>query len=263
MQNRFNRNQDRRPYSSRGSHASRNDSRWSQNDNSQSNFSSSNEDERARDFNMENSSSRREFDFEGGTHRRYGKGNSHEVRYEADRFRQEDQRRNHIDRESDSSPSYGSYSRDYSSQNYSDRDYRGTQAYGGRRGHYQEEDYGHERSERESFAGRGPKSYVRSDDRIREDICDMLTRDSEIDARDIEVKVKDAEATLSGTVPERRMKHLAEDLAERISSVRDVINNIRVQRESTHDWSTQSEMGSNSDIDESSTEVRRRENKNH
>ncbi|MEK2690295.1 BON domain-containing protein [Bdellovibrio sp. GT3] len=209
MQNRFNRSQDRRPYSSRGSHSSRNDSRWSQNDNGQSNFSSSNEDERARDFNMENSS------------------------------------------------------RDYSSQNYSDRDHRGSQAYGGRRGHYQEEDYGHERSERKSFAGHGPKSYVRSDDRIREDICDMLTRDSQIDARDIEVKVKDAEVTLSGTVPERRMKHLAEDLTERTSSVRDIINNIRVQRESTHDWSTQSEMGSNSDIDESNTGERRRENKNH
>ncbi|WP_413577706.1 BON domain-containing protein [Bdellovibrio sp. HCB290] len=209
MQNRSNRNHVRRPYSSRGSFSSRDESRWNDRNQGRENFSSYNEDEDMRDFNMENSSPRRDFDFEGGTRRR-----------------------------------------DYSSQSYSDRDYRGNQSYGGGRRNLREESYGSEqseRSERESFAGRGPKSYSRSDDRIREDVCEMLTRNPDIDAHDVDVEVKSGEVTLSGTVPQRRMKHLAEDLAERISSVRDVTNNIRVQRESTHDWSTQSEMGSDSE----------------
>ncbi|WP_413586726.1 BON domain-containing protein [Bdellovibrio sp. HCB274] len=256
MQNRSNRNENRRPYSSRGSFSSREESRWSDSGQRRGNFSSENEDETMRDYNMENSSPRRDFDFESGTRQRYGQGNSHELRYEADRFRDTEWNRDRSDRESDSSPSYGSYSRDYSSQNYSDRDPRGSQSYGGARRNLREESYGSERSERsqrKTYEGRGPKSYSRSDDRIKEDICEMLTRNAEIDANDIDVEVKEGEVTLSGTVSDRRMKHLAEDLVERTYSVKDVTNNIRVQREATHDWSTQSEMGSNSDVESSSS----------
>lgn len=89
-----------------------------------------------------------------------------------------------------------------------------------------------ERSEsRSQFAGRGPKSYKRSDDRIKEDVCEMLTRDNNIDADGIEVEVKEGEVTLTGTVPDRRMKHMAEDCAEGCYGVKDVTNNIRVSRE--------------------------------
>ncbi|MFV8257854.1 BON domain-containing protein [Bdellovibrio bacteriovorus] len=93
---------------------------------------------------------------------------------------------------------------------------------------------GSERSEgRSQFFGRGPKSYKRSDERIKEDVCEMLTRDNNIDAEGIEVEVKEGEVTLTGTVPERRMKHLAEDCAEGCYGVKDVTNNIRVSRESS------------------------------
>ena len=88
-------------------------------------------------------------------------------------------------------------------------------------------------SSEQSFAGRGPKGYRRSDERIREDVCEMLTRDPSIDASDIEVAVKEGEVTLTGNVSDRRMKHLAEDCAERCSGVRDVTNNIRVRREAS------------------------------
>lgn len=88
---------------------------------------------------------------------------------------------------------------------------------------------------RPNFSGRGPKSFTRSDERIKEDICEMLTRHSAIDAHDIDVEVKAGEVTLSGSVPERRMKHLAEDLTEHIFSVKDVINNIRVKKISAAD----------------------------
>jgi osmotically-inducible protein OsmY len=276
VHNRSNRNESRRPYSSQGSYSSRGDSRWSNERNPQrGNFSSFNEDEHARDFNMENSSSRRDWDYEGGTHQSYGRRNSDELRYGTDRYnlnddrystnwqatsdydtnssmgrggRRESRSRFPDDRESDSSPRYGNQgNRDYSTQFYSNRDYTGTQSYSGRGDHLHEDNYGsgnslnREESRHGRFEGRGPKSYTRSDDRIKEDICDLLTRHSEIDAHEIEVEVKNGEVTLSGTVSERRMKHLAEDLAERVSSVKDVTNNIRVQKESTHDWSAQTD----------------------
>lgn len=83
---------------------------------------------------------------------------------------------------------------------------------------------------RGSYAGRGPRNFKRSDERINEEINEMLTRHSSIDADDINVEVKDGEVTLSGSVPERRMKHLAEDVAERCFGVKDVTNNIRVKK---------------------------------
>lgn len=84
------------------------------------------------------------------------------------------------------------------------------------------------------FRGRGPKGYRRSDERIREDMCDCLTEDDCIDASNIDVAVKDCEVTLSGTVSSREEKRRAEDLIEEISGVRDVRNSLRVaEREST------------------------------
>lgn len=79
------------------------------------------------------------------------------------------------------------------------------------------------------FGGRGPKGYTRSDERIRDDVNDRLTDDHYIDASDVEVGVKDREVTLSGHVPTRDQKRRAEDLAERVSGVTHVQNNLRVQ----------------------------------
>jgi hypothetical protein len=77
----------------------------------------------------------------------------------------------------------------------------------------------------------GPKNYKRSDQRIREDVCDLLTFDGAIDASDIDVVVEDAEVTLNGTVPDRAMKKMAERCAERVRGVRDVHNRLVVRPE--------------------------------
>jgi len=76
--------------------------------------------------------------------------------------------------------------------------------------------------------GKGPKGYRRSDDRIREDICEMLTEHGEIDASEVEVNVKDRIVSLSGTVQNRRVKRLIEDLSENLPGVLDVRNDLRV-----------------------------------
>ena len=80
------------------------------------------------------------------------------------------------------------------------------------------------------FSGRGPKGYRRSDERIKDDVCDRLSDDSVVDASDIEISVHDGEVTLSGFVRDRDDKRRAEDLAERISGVREVHNTLRVNR---------------------------------
>ena len=79
-----------------------------------------------------------------------------------------------------------------------------------------------------SFAGRGPRGYQRSDDRIREEICERMCDSAELDASDIEIVVLSGEVTLQGTVNDRYGKRLAEDLTERVSGVREVNNQLRV-----------------------------------
>lgn len=79
------------------------------------------------------------------------------------------------------------------------------------------------------MTGKGPKGYTRSDDRIKEDVCDCLTDDHHVDASSIEVQVRNGEVTLGGTVDSRETKRRAEDLVERASGVKHVQNNLRVQ----------------------------------
>jgi hypothetical protein len=80
------------------------------------------------------------------------------------------------------------------------------------------------------FAGRGPKGYRRSDERIREDVSDRLTDDSWLDASQIDVAVEGGMVTLSGKVGDRDDKRRAEDVAMSVSGVRDVINQIHVEQ---------------------------------
>ncbi|MDO8902894.1 MAG: BON domain-containing protein [Phenylobacterium sp.] len=86
-----------------------------------------------------------------------------------------------------------------------------------------------DRDHARSHRGRGPKGYVRPDDRISDDVHHHLTDDPWIDASEIQVQVKDGEVTLSGTVDDRRAKHRAEHCVEDIHGVKHVQNNLRVQ----------------------------------
>ncbi|PSJ64957.1 hypothetical protein C7I84_04575 [Mesorhizobium ephedrae] len=85
------------------------------------------------------------------------------------------------------------------------------------------------RREMDQYRGRGPKNYARSDERIKEDVNDRLTDAGWLDASDIEVEVSDREVTLSGEVDSRMAKRQAEDIAEAVSGVTNVQNNLRVR----------------------------------
>lgn len=77
--------------------------------------------------------------------------------------------------------------------------------------------------------GRGPRNYQRSDERIREDICDVLLHDHLIDATQIEVEVTRGDVALTGKVADRWEKFRAEDISANIPGVRDVTNQLKVE----------------------------------
>jgi hypothetical protein len=113
----------------------------------------------------------------------------------------------------------GSENSEYASYPRSGSYYGGQGQFGGGLGQY---------GEQGRHAGHGPKGYKRSDERIKEDVNERLTQDSQIDAGEIEVEVKNGEVTLTGTVESRQAKRRAEDVIENVSGVNEVHNQLRV-----------------------------------
>ena len=87
---------------------------------------------------------------------------------------------------------------------------------------------GFSQEQQQSHRGKGPSGYMRSDERIREMVCEALADDHHVDATNIDITVKSGEVVLSGTVEDRQQKRMAEDIVERVSGVKDVQNQIRV-----------------------------------
>lgn len=83
------------------------------------------------------------------------------------------------------------------------------------------------------FRGRGPRNYRRSDERVREEVCDRLTDNEWLDAADVEVSIAAGEVVLTGTVDSRYAKRLAENIAESVAGVTNVQNNLRVHNYQT------------------------------
>jgi hypothetical protein len=89
---------------------------------------------------------------------------------------------------------------------------------------------------------RGPKGWQRSDERMKEDICERLYGQQHIDSSEVTIEVKDGKVTLDGTVNDRHMKHAIEDLVDGVPGVKDIDNRVRVSRDdgSQHGQSGQS-----------------------
>ena len=147
--------------------------------------------------------------------------------------------------------SRGDYGRDnsrYADRFRDDDRYRREDYRGGERGFWDRASdevaswFGDEDAERrrvqDQFRGKGPRNYQRSDTRILEDVNDRLSDDPMLDASDIEVAVSKSEVTMTGTVSSRFDKRRAEDLAERVSGVSHVQNNLRVKAAASMQTST-------------------------
>lgn len=83
--------------------------------------------------------------------------------------------------------------------------------------------------EKGPFFGKGPRNWKRSDERIKEEACEALYQSHEVDASEIDLTVKDAVVTLSGSVESRRMKREAEECIENLTGVLDVQNQLRIK----------------------------------
>jgi osmotically-inducible protein OsmY len=94
-----------------------------------------------------------------------------------------------------------------------------------------EEGWRAEEIDRGPYWGKGPKGYRRSDERIKDDVCDSIAQQGWIDASDVEVRVENGVVLLAGSVASRDDKRRLEHLADRIQGVEDVRNEIRVRRE--------------------------------
>jgi hypothetical protein len=116
--------------------------------------------------------------------------------------------------------SYGAYETSTEYGNVGDR---------GRYGPEYRDRYGPNQRSRGNFAGRGPKGWRRSDDRIREEVNEALARNPDIDASEIEVNVQNGIATLRGVVEDRGEKRMAEDIVETIFGIDDVNNELKVR----------------------------------
>lgn len=75
---------------------------------------------------------------------------------------------------------------------------------------------------------RGPKGYQRSDERLKEDICERLWAAYHIDSSEVSVDVKGGKVSLEGSVPTRHMKHAIEDIVDACPGVTDIDNRVRV-----------------------------------
>jgi osmotically-inducible protein OsmY len=112
-----------------------------------------------------------------------------------------------------------------------DQSWRGQGVRGGSEGRWGDMDQGG-RSAPGPHAGKGPKGFQRTDERIKEMVDEALTDDSFVDATNITVDVKDREVMLSGTVDDRATKRRAEAVVEALSGVKDIHNQLRLTRTS-------------------------------
>ena len=75
-----------------------------------------------------------------------------------------------------------------------------------------------------------PEDFESRDADIREEVCERLWADPEVDVGEVIVTVEHGLVRLEGTVPNRAMKHRIEDVTAACPGVADVENRIRVSR---------------------------------
>ncbi len=76
----------------------------------------------------------------------------------------------------------------------------------------------------ENHRGKGPRNFSRTDEHLREEVCELFLMNPDLDPRDIVVSVREGVVTLEGRIHRREDRYLAEDLAYGVTGVKDVIN---------------------------------------
>jgi osmotically-inducible protein OsmY len=95
-----------------------------------------------------------------------------------------------------------------------------------------------------SRSRKGPKNYARSDERIREMVCERLVDEQGVDVSEVSIEVKNGRVELEGTVPSRQMRHRIEDIVDDCWGVQDIENRLRVQTQQSGQSGQESRSGS-------------------
>jgi len=80
-----------------------------------------------------------------------------------------------------------------------------------------------------SQLGKDPRDYQRPDARLEEEVNEILSHQSKLDAREVVVHVQQGNVSLEGSVASRRDRRLAKSLAESVWGVKDVTNSLAVK----------------------------------
>ena len=78
--------------------------------------------------------------------------------------------------------------------------------------------------------GVGSDDYKPSDERIEREMNDHMAEHSYIDTTEIVVSVKNGEITLDGSVPDNEQKNYAEEVAQKVSGVKNVHNQLKIKK---------------------------------
>ncbi len=130
----------------------------------------------------------------------------------------------------DDAPSYGDWQRHSSGATSGARGQEGLGFPG--EGTWGEEQYTAERREEQGRRGvdSGARARRRPDETLAREIREILTKDPELEATEIEVEVEGGAVTISGVVDDTDARLLAEELVESLPGVREVHNTLRVER---------------------------------
>ncbi len=77
--------------------------------------------------------------------------------------------------------------------------------------------------------GKGPKNWHRTDEKLREEVCEALARARMVDASDIDVSVEDGIVLLTGWVNDRQEKRQAEDCLDDVLGIHDIRNELHLR----------------------------------
>ncbi len=77
--------------------------------------------------------------------------------------------------------------------------------------------------------GKGPKNWHRSDESLRDEICEALSRDRVVDASDIDVSVEGGVVLLTGWVDGREEKRQAQDCLDDVLGIHDIRNELHLR----------------------------------
>jgi|GEM_PF-6605156 len=85
--------------------------------------------------------------------------------------------------------------------------------------------------DKRTYAGIGPRSYHKSDESIKEEVCEILFWNPDVDSTQVEVSVESGVVRLEGFVDSRHAKRTSEAIIEDIFGIVDIQNELIIKKD--------------------------------